>query len=233
MAIPYRPRHETQTIEVGVDLGSTYSGAAFSITSALTVCCNAGEVYDVAGYNPGARLRLSVDGKVPTLLRYEKRPKGPFKRRGHEVESMMRSTAPFPGHVVKLFKQGLDRREQTRDKRHDIEETLSLVGKSINEVVVDFYTPFLKHIKYQIGLVGYHSGDNVHFTVTVPAAWRMEAKRTQELAFQTAKLAAGFAAHDSVTLCSEPEAAAAYVIKKNKNLGLKVKRLKPYFHNTT
>ena len=76
-----------------------------------------------------------------------------------------------PGHMVELFKAGLDEREIYKDSRRQIEETLAALPfpKSVDEVTTDFLVKILQHIKSRLEALQYHPNDLIHLTITVPA----------------------------------------------------------------
>jgi len=222
--LPFRPPKveadlQPQIWELGIDLGSTYSGATYCLISPSNPFCTRNIVYNVGGYKAALQSKVTIDGKFPTLLRYD--VTGICVAWGHAVEGKLQSSEN-PGYVVKLFKTGLDCSERTVEEPTELDDILRRLGKSIDDVFVDFFRLWLIHIKNQLSLVGYRSCDVVHFTVTVPAAWKMAGRRRQEMAFLGAKSAAGFAAEDTVALCTEPEAAAAYVLATTELVGVEV-----------
>jgi hypothetical protein len=227
MNLPLRPyQYQPQSWELGVDLGSTFSAAAYCLTSASTDRCTAGIVQPVVGYKrtQGDKTYSLARYEVPTKVRYE--DGGRHVRWGWDVVSFMDRgmDRTIPGHVVELFKPGLDDHANTRDARRQIDETLAGLpfAKSVDQLVLDFLTKLLQHIKTRLQAVGYQDDDNVHLTCTVPAMWSMRAKRRTIKAVEKAKEASGFAFGKSVSLCLEPEAATAYVFHRFENIQLKV-----------
>lgn len=213
-----------------MDFGSTFSAAATCLTSESTEVCTAGEVKTVQGF-PRAQAGITGSGaatqEVPTKVRYEQG--GEYVRWGWDVVSIMNRGGhrTMPGHVIELFKPGLDDDERNRDARRNIEEALLTLpfAKSVDEVVEDFLAKLLSHIRTRLSRVGYRPIDNVHFTCTVPAMWSIRAKRRTIQAIERARESSGFVAGRSVKICSEPEAATAYVIRCLRNIQWKVRFL--------
>ncbi|KAF2187999.1 hypothetical protein K469DRAFT_748795 [Zopfia rhizophila CBS 207.26] len=224
MELPLRPHHyEPQNWEVGMDFGSTFSAASFCLTSASTDFCPAGIVQAISRYMcaRGDSSRTKCD--VPTKVRYEKG--GRHVRWGWDVTTCMSNGIDkiIPGDVIELFKPGLDDHERTQTARHELGVTLATLpfDKSVDEVVVDFITKLLQHVKARLSAVGYEDGDTVHIICTVPAIWSIRARRRTIKAVEEAKKASGFTVGKNVSLCSEPEAAAAYVFHKFGHIKLK------------
>jgi hypothetical protein len=225
MDLPYR--FPTRSWELGIDFGSTFSAVAFCLTSdSIEFGCQAGEVCSITAYprRQGDKSLNFVRSEVPTKLRYEQG--GQYKRWGwdvvyHEDNGLYRT---IPGHLLELFKCGLDDHESSLDARDRLGESLSQLPfqKSVDEVVLDYLTKLLMHAKTRLEAIGYHEGDKVHFTFTVPAMWSIRARRRTIIAAENAKKQAGFSLGKSVSLCSEPEAATAYVFHKFENIKLRV-----------
>jgi molecular chaperone DnaK (HSP70) len=129
-----------------------------------------------------------------------------------------------PGHVVELFKAGLDEREIYKDSRRQIEETLAALPfpKSVDEVTTDFLVKILQHIKSRLEALPYHSNDLVHLTITVPAMWTLRSRRRTIKAVEHAAQVAHLHFTKNIYLCLEPEAAAAYVFRHTENIPWKV-----------
>jgi hypothetical protein len=230
MDLPYR--HPTRSWELGIDFGSTFSAVAYCLTSdSIEFGCKAGDVCSITSYprRQGDKSLNFVRSEVPTKVRYEQ--EGRYKRWGwdvvyHQDNGLYRT---IPGHLLELFKSGLDDHESSLEARNSLSESLSQLPfqKSVDDVVFDYLTKLLKHAKTRLEAIGYHEGDNVHLTCTVPAMWSIRAKRRTINAAEKARREVGFSLGKSVSLCSEPEAATAYVFHKFENIKLRV----GVFHN--
>jgi len=106
----------------------------------------------------------------------------------------------------------LDPRQQLPDyvSLHDIQAQLTASGKDVQAVVADYLTALYKHAKEMLTRrYGEHFVKNTEFRVvlTVPAVWSDAAKHA------TLKAAEAAGIGDSITMISEPEAAAVYTLQ--------------------
>jgi molecular chaperone DnaK (HSP70) len=218
-----------QTWKIGLDLGSTFSAAAYCLTSETTDNCTAGEVRTVQGYKAARWNRSDTlrRREVPTKVRYEA---GGNVRCGWDAARLAEKglDSTIPGFMIDLFKPGLDHKEETRDERRHIEELLVQLQsefsltKTVDDVVADFVESLLRHVKDQLEPCGYRDDDSVQLTCTVPAMWSAKAKRRTVAAVKKAADLCRLRLDKHITVLSEPEAATAYVVRKNDRLQFKV-----------
>ena len=219
-----------QTWKVGIDLGSTFSAASYCLTSDTTDDCTAGEIKSVQNYKAASRNRSDTlrNLEVPSKLRYEL---GGNIRWGWDADGLVEKglDRDIPGFMVDLFKPGLDDRNETREERRHIEELLVRLQsefsltKTVDDVVADFLKQLLRHVKKQLEPCGYRDDDSVQLACTVPAMWSIKAKRRTVAAAKKAAELCRFRLDDNITFLSEPEAATAYVQRKNNHLRFKVR----------
>lgn len=232
--LPSRRKQRIQTWKIGLDLGSTFSAVSYCLTSDTTDNCTAGEIRTVQGYKAASRNRSDTlrNREVPTKVRYEL---GGNIRWGWDAARLVEKGLDrnIPGCMVDLFKPGLDDKNETREERRHIEELLIRLQsefsltKTVDDVVADFLENLLHHVKDQLEPCGYRDDDSVQLTCTVPAMWSIKAKRRTLAAVKKAAELCTFRLDNNIVLLSEPEAATAYVQRKNDRLRFKVEIICP------
>ncbi|OQV02278.1 hypothetical protein CLAIMM_07504 isoform 3 [Cladophialophora immunda] len=124
------------------------------------------------------------------------------------------------------FKLLLDESESTRTVWAPLQETcrrLCMTGliNTETDLIAHYLEKLFRHTRDRLGRVGYTSESRVEFVLCVPAAWRGKACRRMHAAMKEAIYKSGFGRlqHDCVNnlfIVSEPEAAAAAVVKTEK-----------------
>jgi hypothetical protein len=120
----------------------------------------------------------------------------------------------------------LDTSENTERIRKDLRPTLQRLKrgniiKDDEDVISDYLTELFVHAKRQ--LIQHHElsqNTKIEHVLCVPVVWKAKACRTMQRAMKTAIEASGLGTMDSLFLVSEPEAAAAYVLGRNREVNV-------------
>jgi hypothetical protein len=236
MELPFRPQQQSfpqfnrncveyqpKRFNVGVDFGSTYSAATFVLLSASTTTLQAGKIQNIPYRVATSHNRLHCY-EVPTVLRYE----DICTRWGWDAKRVQESGEALPGKFIDMIKLLLDEAEHTEEVKRDelrrrVADDIRKLDKTVVGVLVDYLTPFFKHIMDHMIDKGYYDPrDKVELECTVPAIWKEKSRRKMLAAIDKAGQKSGFGFGKSVWLVSEPEAAASYVLKMNPNWNLQV-----------
>ncbi|KAN0089631.1 hypothetical protein V8E51_019891 [Hyaloscypha variabilis] len=215
--VEYQPKR----FNVGVDFGSTYSAATFVLLSASTPMLQAGKIVNVPYRVATSHNRLHCY-ETPTVLRYE----DICTRWGWDAKRVEESGEVLPGKFIDMIKLLLDEAEQSDESRRDelrrrVADDIRKLDKTVVDVLVDYLTPFFKHIMgYMVDQGYYDLRDKVELDCTVPAIWKEKSRRKMLAAIDKAGQMSGFGFGKAVWLVSEPEAAASYVLKMNPNWNL-------------
>ncbi|RYP32429.1 hypothetical protein DL767_005193 [Monosporascus sp. MG133] len=130
------------------------------------------------------------------------------------------------------FKLLFDDRPTTETVRRELASTLiSLkirkVLRNHVDIVADYLTCLLRHVKSELRRQGLYNGYQVEMVLCVPAIWSQKACRDMQVALTAAMRMADFKGLDLETdaiedlfIVSEPEAAAAYVLELNQTIKL-------------
>lgn len=196
---------------VGIDFGTTYSGAAFADAS--------------GGPSPYIRLiqrwpncGTRATSQVPTELAYEP------AEDGVGIKDFGGGARPFTWGLdiptarerLKWFKLALEHPDDVIRRQYPLP-----AGVTILDVVTDFLTAVHIHTMEQIGLelpLRALQGATVEYVVTVPAVWNEVAMRRTEEAARRAGLAEGTRVPGGLIsaglkVMPEPEAAALYMLR--------------------
>ncbi|RDL35840.1 uncharacterized protein BP5553_06452 [Venustampulla echinocandica] len=225
MEIPFRPQlnrndveYEPNRFNVGVDFGSTYSAATFVLLSASNNRLLASDIKMVL-YRAATGQNRANHCEVPTVLRYE----DICTRWGWDAKLVEESGDAPSGTFVDMIKLLLDEAELTDEVYRDLHrqrvlDNIRHLNKTVIDLLVDFLTPFFKHIMNFMTANGdYDPRDNIELECTVPAIWKETARRKMLIAIDKAGQKSGFGFGKAVWFVSEPEAAASYVLKMNPN----------------
>ena len=215
---------------VAVDFGTTFSAVA---------CCNRGDSTDSndAGKIEAVKRYTSKGGtksqEVPSELRYED---GGDVRWGYAVRRALESPVrDIPGHKISRFKLLLDEDPNTLELRSRIWQDLAQIPgeNSVVSVITDYLAKLLEHTKEYMETSLYMEKDaQVDLVCTIPAMWNQRAIRKMIKAMEYAQLRMknsgnGFQRDEKdVYLVYEPEAATAYILSTNQNVGLQVCQLR-------
>ncbi|KAI8948409.1 hypothetical protein F4801DRAFT_581388 [Xylaria longipes] len=97
--------------------------------------------------------------------------------------------------------------------------------KSHLDVIADYLTCLLRHAKTELRMQGLYDGYNVEVVLCIPAIWKQQACRDMQTALASALQAADFKTVDvqnnsinNLFIVSEPEAAAAHVLKNYRDI---------------
>ncbi|KAK4170972.1 hypothetical protein QBC36DRAFT_305615 [Triangularia setosa] len=148
----------------------------------------------------------------------------------HEAWGRSAAHADPNSKPMSRFKLLLDSSEKTETIRMRLGETLTeLKNKRIIkrplDVIVDFLTYLLRHAKTEIENAGFDDSYKREIVMCVPAIWTQKACRDMQGAMAKAMGLAGFPGVDveddrieNLFIVSEPEAAAAYVLKHERSI---------------
>lgn len=149
----------------------------------------------------------------------------------HEARGLVATHADPTNQVLARFKLLLDNSPLTNAIRARLEPTLrELKAKKIikdsHHVIVDFLTCLLRHTRSQLKEAGINDEEyHTEMVLCVPAIWTQKACRDMQTALAKAMYLAGFGGVDVENNCienlfivSEPEAAAAYVLAKDRRI---------------
>jgi hypothetical protein len=120
----------------------------------------------------------------------------------------------------------LDTSKNTDKNRKDLRPALqrlkrSKIIKDDEDVISDYLTELFIHAKRQ--LLQHHElsqNTKIEHVLCVPVVWKAKACRTMQRAMKTAIEASGLGTMDGLFLVSEPEAAAAYVLGRNREVNV-------------
>ncbi|KAK5631092.1 hypothetical protein RRF57_006807 [Xylaria bambusicola] len=128
------------------------------------------------------------------------------------------------------FKLLLHRDEETEVARKHLAPIIERlkakkVIKSPLDVIADYLTCLLRHTKSELQAQNLYDGYNVEIVLCVPAIWKQQACRDMQTALAIALKAAEFETVDvqnnsinNLFIVSEPEAAAAHVLRNERNI---------------
>ncbi|KAG2198766.1 hypothetical protein INT47_010552 [Mucor saturninus] len=197
------------TYVVGIDFGTTYSGAAYVFTKPGS------EIHDISTWplNSGTKLV-----KIPTVIRYHKQDSEKYICAIETSENKSKIKEYDP--IIYLFKLHLH--EDTRDGIPDLPE-----GKTVTQVIADYlrylHTHICSEMKRNLGTKVENEEklkSSIRYCITVPALWSSKAKSVMR---QATILAGIIDEHDHVdrlVMVGEPEAAALYA--ENMRGGVKI-----------
>lgn len=156
---------------------------------------------------------------------------------GYGIHQMIKPDADL-GSINRIAKSKLlldtsPKTEPVREKLRSIVDKLrkktKRAGKtyvramSDEDIIADYLTQLFLHAKDQLITVhGIPNNVVVEHVLCVPVVWKAKACRTMERAMETAIRASGLGTSKDLFLVSEPEAAAAYIIGKNKVINVRV-----------
>jgi hypothetical protein len=94
--------------------------------------------------------------------------------------------------------------------------------KTDEDIIADYLTQLLLHTKEQLATQhGVPNNIAIEHVLCVPVVWNAKACRTMERAMETAIKDSGLGTSKGLFLVPEPEAAAAYIIGKNKEVNVR------------
>lgn len=214
---------------VAIDFGTTFSAVACCNRGASIDSTDAGKIKAVQRYTSKGGLRLQ---EVPTELRYED---GNVVRWGYGVRCALEPVVrDIPGLKLTRFKLLLDEDPNTCELRSEIWQDLAQIPGDHSDVsvITDYLAKLLEHTKDFMETSLFMEKDaQVDLVCTVPAMWNQRAIRKMIKALECAQLRLkksgnGFQRDEKdVYLVYEPEAATAYIMSTNQNIGLQVCRL--------
>ena len=195
-------------IVVGVDYGTTFSGASF-VSSAN---CDARDIQVITDWIGGERTNEHLE-KVPSKYAYAiENPGLEVDKWGYEVESHMKA---YTWTKLLLDQNAASTEFDNPHLQAQVGNGLLRLphGKSAQDVASDFLRFLYKHIMAKLEKIMGKSMMNetpVHFWFTAPATWADEATD----ATREAARAAGFQSRDQdeLYMITEPEAAAVAIL---------------------
>ncbi|KAI1451648.1 actin-like ATPase domain-containing protein [Annulohypoxylon moriforme] len=189
---------QDDTIVIGIDFGTTYSGAAWATAADF----EAGQINIITSW-PGTGRE---EGKAPTELFYE------------DEQAMWGYDVPPDSDPLRWFKLLLLKDEDLTPGLRSSEyilrgkKMLRENGKTVVDIVADYLRGFWEHILYEITKA---RGPNVidalrfHVVITLPAIWKGYARKGMEEAARKAGILNERDAGDTtLSFAPEPEAAA-------------------------
>ncbi|KAI8067566.1 hypothetical protein BC940DRAFT_301054 [Gongronella butleri] len=181
-------------IVVGIDFGTTYSGAAYALANTEN------EVIDITSWPRRAGYHYP---KVPTMSLYDRNTKK-LVTWGNSVRSECRkSSKDRELMMLQQFKLFLD---ESLDQLLKIPE-----GFNVVDLIADFLREFHDHVRNEMKRTFVGQMDcRYRYCLTVPAMWSDKAKQTMRDAAISAGIIDKNDHHDRLILISEPEAAAIY-----------------------
>ncbi|KAF3916260.1 hypothetical protein ABW21_db0201684 [Orbilia brochopaga] len=220
---------------VGVDFGTTYTGVAYCLSSNTTLS----EIETITTW-PGSG--GSVE-KVPTELAYisGQQPKWGPEASGSHYSRGVNGHPEVYGRFKLLLDPSIGRvYGDTDDDSHAAAHIPLPASKTALQLCTDYLRQLYKHIMDNIlkkRMPDTLASTPIEFIFTVPAIWSHKAQE----ATRTAASRAGFGSNgrpiDTMTMISEPEAAAVYSLtaiheeqKKLDKAGLKPLDMKPGEH---
>ncbi|KAK8066144.1 hypothetical protein PG997_012891 [Apiospora hydei] len=191
-----------RTLVVGIDFGTTYSGVAYGVTENpdRTIPCQTWSSSKTDGTVTGGV-------KVPTTIRY-------LQQRGEfEWGFQIPEDNVHPDDIMRWFKLGLQPPKNRPDEirnllaRHDSDRLVKDYLSGLGENILHFLRTSSRLGENDVEMFIRESA--IQVVLTVPAVWEEVAKRKTLQAFENAR---GLGGLGSVTLVSEPEAAATYAL---------------------
>jgi molecular chaperone DnaK (HSP70) len=127
----------------------------------------------------------------------------------------------------KLLLDQSEHTEETRDSLAPILKRLKRKGinkiKENEDVIAHYLTELFKHTKKRLQISReYVEGEPIEHVLCVPASWSQDACRKMQKAMNIATKNAQFGNADDLFLVSEPEASAAFVIGKGRQVFVSV-----------
>jgi hypothetical protein len=145
---------------------------------------------------------------------------------GYEIQKKLKASDMdhSPYERVERFKLLLDNSpttKQVRDKLNPILKRLKNMGTigTDEDVISDYLTRLFRHTKDQ--LTRYHSlseSASIEHVLCVPNVWSAASTRKMQKAMEQAIHNSGLGAMEDLFIVAEPEAAAAYVLYKHKEV---------------
>ncbi|OAD68638.1 hypothetical protein PHYBLDRAFT_150234 [Phycomyces blakesleeanus NRRL 1555(-)] len=182
-------------VVVGIDFGTTYSGAAYSIISSDN------EVCDIVAWPKQSAHRYP---KAPTMSLYDIETKELTFWGNAARQERSKSNLTKKYLLLQQFKLYLD---------EGLEGVLKKPPGNLDPVVViaDYLRKFHEHVQSEMGR-GYAQtlGSRYRYCLTVPAMWTDGAKKKMREAAILSGIINQDDDHDRLMLISEPEAAAIY-----------------------
>ncbi|KAF2228275.1 putative hsp70 family protein [Elsinoe ampelina] len=196
LAAAERPRARDRIV-VGIDFGTTFSGAAYIYAGSTEI--NLDDIRVIMSWLGG---NSSTSEKLPTIISYSKGPNAVIGKRALSDNDRIQ--------CIKLLLDK-DQRLPSFVDRATLEEQLKKIGKTPVQVAADYLTEMMEQI--QKALLNRYGAKlmattKTEYVLTVPAMWSDAAKDATMTAAKTAGIGAG------VQMISEPEAAAIYALSK-------------------
>ncbi|KAI8096972.1 uncharacterized protein BX664DRAFT_325306 [Halteromyces radiatus] len=194
-ATPFR--HSDYPVVVGIDFGTTYSGAAYGITT------SEGEVCDISTWPKQAAYRYP---KVPTMSLYDPETRKLLHWGSAVRAECNKNNLRHKYFMLQQFKLFLD------DSLSDVLKVPE--GYTVVEIIADYLREFHSHVLNEMRKGFAHQFEGRYrYCLTVPAMWTDKAKQIMREASVLAGIINENDHHDRLMLISEPEAAAIYCEK--------------------
>ncbi|KAK7917391.1 hypothetical protein PG985_010999 [Apiospora marii] len=145
-------------------------------------------------------------------------------RWGYSVHQAWLEVSTVQFKKFKLLLQDDVETAGVRERLHRDLETLASRGrrKKPIDLIVDFLTPFVAHVRNSLEEKGHYAGTDKEIVMCIPTIWSQKACRKMHLAlakaFESAKFEGVEVEHNSIKnlfIVSEPEAAAEIVLREH------------------
>ncbi|KAJ4985396.1 hypothetical protein SVAN01_09151 [Stagonosporopsis vannaccii] len=191
----------TSDIVVGIDFGTTYSGASWAR-------CAGHQTIRVVNDWPNPASSFATSDKVASQLSYKD---GKLWHWGYSVHLTEKALVWF-----KLLLEPANKYAQDSFKVGETLQQLAVLDKTPEDVTADYIRIVWQHIKEDIQKVlgnDWETVYSVRAVLTVPAIWSDNAKA------RTLRIACMAGLPENVSLLSEPEAAALAILRERKEEG--------------
>ncbi|OZJ06764.1 hypothetical protein BZG36_00411 [Bifiguratus adelaidae] len=205
-------------VVIGIDFGTTFSGAAFAFT--LAEDGRTPDIIDILKWprSPGSY------PKTATTLLYQTSPaiEAPIDWAESANEKFRNPRIARTHQLVSRFKLFLDESLASNPSSPRVLPVLP-PGKTVVDVIADYLRCLHKYLMLQLGrtFARNYAEDSFRYCLTVPAMWSDQAKTAMRQAAVQAGLIKATDHHDRLLLISEPEAAAIYCENRSDDYSVK------------
>jgi len=151
----------------------------------------------------------------------------------HEARRLPAAHTDPKNEALSRFKLLLDNSPLTDRVRQELRDPLEQLRKrhiikNDLDVIVDFLTCLLRHTRTELEAAGFDDSYQMEIVLCVPTIWTQKACRDMQTAMAKAMQRARFVGVDvqnnsieNLFIVSEPEAAAAYVLKNDEHISVR------------
>ncbi|KAK6357992.1 hypothetical protein TWF730_007346 [Orbilia blumenaviensis] len=236
--VPRAGAPEKHRLLVAVDFGTTYTGVAYCLSSNTSL----GQIETITTWPACGG---SVE-KIPTELAYlpDQEPKWGAEANGTQYSKGSTSSPEVYGRFKLLLDPSISRTVYGEASQEETgEENVVKIPIPASKTAIQLCTDYLKQLyKHTMGILKKRMPDTladtpIEFIFTVPAIWSHKAQEATRTAASRAGFGSGGRKIDSMSMISEPEAAAVYALatlhedRKNQGKGdFKATELQPGEH---